>query len=100
MYKNTKLYSVISYITWIGWVIALLLRDKEDPIVRRHVNQALILNIGATIGSAIGKMGGIFGTIGGVIGLICLVLTIMGIVRAFKLSEEPLPIIGEWELFN
>ena len=45
-------------------------------------------------------MGGIFGTIGGVIGLICLVLTIMGIVRAFKLSEEPLPIIGEWELFN
>ena len=31
---------------------------------------------------------------------ICLVLAIMGIVRAAKLSEEPLPIIGGVELIR
>ena len=38
MYRHSRLFSVISYITWIGWVIALALRDKGDPLVHRHIN--------------------------------------------------------------
>ena len=41
MYKNTKLCSVISYITWVGFIIAFLIRDQEDEMVKHHLNQAL-----------------------------------------------------------
>lgn len=95
MNSNTKLYSIISYITWIGWIIALLLRDKNDEMVRHHLNQALVLNIIASIAGILGKIGGLFGVIGWVIGVACFVLSILGIIRAFKLSSDPLPVVGQ-----
>ena len=94
MEKHSKLYSVISYITWVGWLCALLLRDKDDALVRRHVNQALLINIIETVGSLLSRLGGVFGVLGTVIDIACLVLFIMGIVRAFRMSDEPLPLIG------
>ena len=94
MYKNSKLYAVISYLTWVGFIISLLLRDRNDTLVRRHLNQALIINIMESIGAVLIRMGGIFGLVGEILDLAVLVLFIMGIVRAFKMSEEPLPLIG------
>ena len=95
MDKNVRIYSVISYITWIGWIIAFVKHDKDDKIVRRHLNQALVLNVIETVSRGIDRIGGVFGTIGTVIDVACLVLFIMGIVRAAKQSDEPLPIIGD-----
>ena len=94
MDKRTKLWSIISYVTWIGWIIAFVKHDKDDGIVRRHLNQALVLNVIETISRGVYRMGGIFTTICTVVDLACLVLSIMGIVRAAKKSGEPLPIIG------
>ena len=45
MNKNTKLFSVISYITWIGFLAALFLSEKDDKMVRHHLNQAICLCI-------------------------------------------------------
>ena len=94
MNKHTKLYSVISYITWIGFAVAFFCRDKDDQLVRRHLNQALIINLIETAARIIGRLGGIFGVLAEIVDLCVLVLFIMGIVRAFKLSDEPLPVIG------
>ena len=98
MYR--KLYSIISYFFWVGWIAALLLRDKEDTLVRRHLNQALVLNIVEVLADYITRRGGMIGHVGELLDLACLVLVIMGIVRAAKLSEEPLPFIGEVELIK
>ena len=100
MYQHSKLYSIISYITWVGWAVALLLRDKEDPLVRRHLNQALVLNIVEILAGYITRRGGVIGTVGDVLDIACFVLVIMGIVRAAKLSEEPLPLIGGLDLIK
>ncbi len=100
MNNNSKLCSVISYITWIGWIIALLIRDKEDALVRRHLNQALILNIISSVAGIIGKGGGFLSLLTGLVGLGCFILAIMGIVRAVNLSEEPLPLVGGIELIK
>ena len=100
MYKNSKLFAVISYITWVGFVISFLMRDREDTLVRRHLNQALIINLIGTVGTFLTRVGGFFAIGGDILGIACLVLSIMGIVRAFKMSEEPLPYIGEYTLFN
>ena len=49
MYRHSKLYAVISYITWIGFIIAMVARDPADPLVRRHLNQALLINLIETV---------------------------------------------------
>ena len=95
-YKHTRLLSVISYITWIGWIIAFILSDK---VTTQHVNQALALNIIGILISAGNRIdSSIIHWAAGIIALIALILTIMGIVRAVQMSDKPLPIIGNFKL--
>ena len=98
MNKNSRLYAVISYITWVGFLIAFLMRDKDDTLVKRHLNQALIINVVQTVGGILIRFGGIFATVGTIVNIACLVLFFVGIYRAFKMSEEPLPVIGEFSI--
>lgn len=92
--------AVVSYLTWVGWVIAFLMGDRKDPFTLRHLNQSLIINLIETVGTIIARIpfGGSF--VGEIIDIACLVLWIMGIVRAAKGSDEPLPVIGEWVIFS
>lgn len=97
-FKNTRLCSVISYITWIGWIIAFILRDKRDQVTLQHVNQALNLNIVGILVSAGSRIGGVIGWAAGIIALLALILTIWGIVRAVQKNGEPLPIVGNFRI--
>ena len=98
MYRNTRFYSVISYFTWIGFAAAFLLHDRGDHLVQHHLNQALVLNLIETIGGFLSRRRGFTGLAGEVIDVVCLVLLLMGIVRAVKMSDEPLPLIGDIHL--
>ena len=100
MNKNTKLFSIISYITWIGWLVAFFMSEKDDKLVRHHLNQALVINIIETVGTILIRLGGLFAVIGEIIDIAVLVFFIMGIVRAAKLSDEPLPLIGDFHLIG
>ena len=102
MKDNSKLFAIISYITWIGWLIAFFARDKDSTLVKRHLNQALILNIISTILSIISRVNPpfIIGLLCGIVSIASLVFWIWGIVRAAQASEEPLPVIGGFELIN
>lgn len=97
--KNTKVLSVISYITWIGWIVAFILRDKHDRVVTQHLNQALALNIVGILVSAGARIGGVIGWAAGIISLASLILAIWGIIRAIQGSAEPLPLIGNFKIF-
>jgi len=97
--KNTKVLSVISYITWIGWIVAFILRDKYDRVVTQHLNQALALNIVGILVSAGTRIGGAIAWVAGIISLISLILAIWGIIRAIQGSAEPLPLIGNFKIF-
>ena len=98
MYKNTKLYSAISYITWIGWIVAFVLSDKNDRLTRHHLNQALALNIVGILVSCGTRIGGVVAWAAGIISILAFVLTIMGIVRALQMSDKPLPIVGNFKI--
>ena len=100
MYRHSKLYAVISYITWIGFIVAFIGRDPDDPLVRRHLNQALIINLVGTVSRLFGRIGGLLGSIGSLLDIACLILFLMGIFRAFNMDERPLPLIGEIELIR
>lgn len=99
MYAHSKLYSVLSYITWVGWIISFILHDRSDMLVRQHLNQALILNIISSLASIMSRGHGIIGWVGGLIDMVTLFLFIWGVIRAFRMSAEPLPLIGQVKLF-
>ncbi len=100
MNKNSKLFAVLCYFFWVGFIISFILRDKDDTLVKRHLNQALIIHIISTLAGFVGRLGGIFATVGSIVGFGCFILFILGVIRAVKMSEEPLPIIGGLTLIN
>ena len=99
MYRHSKLYAVVSYITWIGFIVALVGRDPADPLVRRHLNQALLINILETISRILGRFA-LFGPVTFILDLAALVFFFMGIIRALNMDSRPLPLIGEIELIH
>lgn len=107
--SNTILFSILSYIG-ILWLIPLLV-EKNDKVVRFHVNQGIVLFIFDIIGSiAVGILSAIFvfipvisfleNVIASLFGILCFVLMIIGIVNAANKSEKPLPIIGKFQILK
>lgn len=100
MKKYTKLFSVISYLTWFCWIAAFFLHDKDDKMARHHLNQSLAVNVLSSLGTILARRGGLIGLAGGIIDFAALVFLIMGIYRAVKMSDEPLPFIGDLKLLD
>ena len=104
---NSRTAGIVSYITWIGWIIAIIMGDSNDEFVKHHLNQALVINICGTVCSVIS---GIFAMIliirvlgaivFGLIGLVILLMAIAGIISAANNSTNPLPVIGEIKLMK
>lgn len=94
--------AVICYI-WILVLIPLLTDAKNDPFVKFHIKQGLVLLIASII---LGVVGGAIPFLGWFIiapigSLVMLVLAIMGIVNAAGGKEAQLPLIGKWgDKFN
>ena len=99
MYQNrSRTLAVVSYITWIGWIIAFLMRDRTDAFTAHHLNQALLINLLKIAGGLCAILPHIGETVSGVVGVAALVLIIMGIYRAANWRTDPLPVIGEIRL--
>lgn len=98
---NSRTVGVVSYITWIGWIIAIVCGDKNDGFVKHHLNQALVLNIVSAVCGVLARILGHIPVIGlltgivlGVIGIVTLILAIMGIISAANDDTKPLPVVG------
>ena len=98
--RTLNIPALISYLSWPGWIIALLIRDKTDPFAAHHLNQSLILNIISVIAGAAAKLPLVGGIVSFVLSLAFVVLWIMGIVRAVMWDDRPLPVIGDIHLFG
>ncbi len=99
MYQNnTRTLAVVSYITWIGWIIAFLMRDRADAFTAHHLNQALLINLLRVAGTLCAILPHIGGWISSVVGVAAFVLIVMGIYRAANWRTDPLPLIGEIRL--
>lgn len=99
MYQNnSRTLAVVSYITWIGWIIAFVLRDKRDAFVAHHLNQALMINLLKIAGALCAMLPHIGEQLSGAVGIAAFILIIVGIYRAVKWRTDPLPVIGEIHL--
>ena len=85
---SAKVTNVLSYITFIGFLIAYFAGDRERCMF--HLNQGLVLNLfGLLMGIPL---------IGWIARIGYIILMIIGIVNASSDVEKPLPLIGEIKL--
>ena len=86
--KNTGM-AALSYLD-ILVVVPLLTDAKNDPFVKFHVAQGLVLLIVWVVGSFVFWVP----FVGWLLGLIALVLSIIGLIAALNGEKKELPIIG------
>ena len=92
--RGSKTAAVVSYITWVGWVLSLFIRDRDDEFTTRHINQALAINILSIISGFINRIPFLRG-IGWFFSLAAFLCFIIGIYRAATGVWDPLPVVGE-----
>ncbi len=84
---SPKTAGIVAYITWIGFIIAVLAGDKNDPYVKFHLNQALVLNLFAFL-SWIPLIGSIWA-------IFIFVLWIIALVGACSGETKQVPLLGD-----
>lgn len=101
MNDQSRLISTISYITLIGWIIALILRQNEKPqseLGLFHLRQSfgiMILFFVASIAKVIFDTISL-GVIGNVLWVGVFALWLIGLIGAIQGNFTKLPFIGDW----
>jgi uncharacterized membrane protein len=84
----------LAIVAYIIFFIPLLTDAKNDPFVKYHVKQGLVLFIGWVIEIFIGIVPVIGWIIAPLLGIFLFILLILGIVNVANGKEKPLPVVG------
>lgn len=102
---DAKVTGIVSYLSWIGWIIAFFAGDKEGA--KFHLNQSLVIMIGMTVLSILSMVTGVIPVVGliislvvGILSLALFVFWIMGLIAACKQEEKAVPVIGNIQLLK
>ncbi len=95
---SSRTVGVVAYITWIGWIIAFLIRDRRDAFAAHHLNQALMINLMKIAGGLCVMIPKVGEGLSSAIGLAAFILIIMGIYRAVNWRTDPLPLVGGFQV--
>ncbi|MCM1046352.1 MAG: hypothetical protein NC417_12655 [Candidatus Gastranaerophilales bacterium] len=102
---NKKATGIVSYIYFIGWLIAYFAGDKEGA--KFHLNQSLVLWICNIALSVINIIAGflpaiialVISAVVGICSIFIFVCWILGLVHACK-EEKELPLIGKIQILK
>ena len=100
MYNRSNTAAVISYITWVGFIVALIVGDRTDRFTMHHLNQALVLNLASIVGGVLAVIPLLGSLATWIVSVAVFAFDIMGIYRAATWNDEPLPLIGEIHLIG
>lgn len=91
---NKHVTDVVAYLSWPGFLIALLLGDRDGS--RFHLNQSLVIWLAATLIGIVAKWMPLFGwLVGGIGGLFCALCWFIGIINAIQGVEKEVPVLGQ-----
>lgn len=90
--KNTGM-AIVAYIIFF---VPLLTESKDDPFVKYHVKQGMVLTITGVILGILGSFLWVLWFVWMIAGLALFVLWILGIMNAVNGKKEPLPVIGQF----
>lgn len=92
---DPKIVGIVSYITLIGWIVAIIMNNPKTEFGSFHIRQSLgimLLMFVAGFIMVIPVIGWILGLIGYLAGF---VFWIMGLIGAIQGSKNPVPLIGD-----
>lgn len=90
MNTDPKTIAIISYLTLIGWIIAMVLHsNNKSELAAFHLRQSLGLMITAIVLSVIPL-------IGYLLALAMLALWVLGLISAINAEQKPLPLVGDF----
>ena len=92
--------AIVSYVTWVGFIIALIIGDRSDEFTMHHMNQALLINILSIAGGVLAVIPFLGSIAAGIISVVVLVYWVIGIYRAATWNMEPLPVLGDIHLIG
>jgi uncharacterized membrane protein len=99
METKSKKLAVVSYLTIVGWVIALILyldQKQKNTLTRYHLRQGFGIIL-LTAGVVIITLLPVFGLfIGRILFLVLGILWLFGIIYALTGHEKPIPFIGRF----
>ena len=81
---DKKTTGIVAYLTWIGWLIALLAGDKEGA--KFHINPALVILLFSLLS--------IIPCIGWIWGIFMIVCWFIGFIAAINEEEKSIPLLG------
>ena len=82
---DKKTTDIVAYLSWIGFLIALLAGDKENS--KFHLNQALVIMLFSFLV--------IIPCLGWIWGIFMIVCWFMGLISAINGEEKPVPVVGK-----
>lgn len=95
---DTKTTGWVSYLSWIGLLIAFCAGDKEGA--KFHMNQALVILLAQIAGMVVFVIPFIGLIIGGLWLLFCFVCWILGLVAAINQEEKEVPLLGQIKILK
>lgn len=98
---DTKVTSIVAYLSWIGLIIAFLAGDKEGA--KFHINQALVvmlMSLGSVVISILAGFIPFLGILGGIWSILVCICWILGIIAAVKQEENEIPVIGKIKILK
>ena len=88
---TNRAFAMVLYVSGLlGLIFALVVRDQNDEFITHHLNNNVVILIGAFIGSFLSVIG-----IGFILLIYLLVMVIMGIISAYHGDMKELPLIGK-----
>ncbi len=93
--QEGKTIAIISYITFIGTIVAYFMNNnKKNSFASFHIRQAIGLAIFSLVNTfIIGRYIGY--SVTGIIGLAIFVFSIIGLIGAAQGEEKKLPLVGD-----
>ncbi len=93
--EDGKTMAIISYITWIGTIVAFIMNnDKKNSFAAFHIRQMIGLSLLSIALSVILRFANL-GLAGSAIGLFPFVLWVIGFIGVVQGQEKSVPLLGD-----
>lgn len=91
--KEGKTIAIISYITFIGTIIAFIMNnEKKNPFASFHIRQMIGIILIFIVAAIVGAFSGMLSWIIDIFGI---VLWLIGLIGAIQGEEKKVPILGD-----
>ena len=95
--SNSQLIAIVSYLTFIGWVIAFVLyQNDKSELAIFHIRQTLGIYLLGIVGMLFLWIPVIGWILSIILPLFIFVLWIIGLINAAQGETKPVPLVGEY----